>query len=525
MSKSDIKKIGIASLIMMFSVFLSRIIGLFREMVVAHIGGAGGAVDAYQIAFIIPEILNHISAGGFLSVTFIPIFSKYLVQDNEDTGWKVFSIILTVFGSLMLVLIAAGMIFTPKLIGIFAPGLTEPSLKADAVRMARIIMPAQFFFFSGGLFTAVQFAKEKFVIPALAPLIYNIGIISGGVLLGPKLGMEGFAWGVLGGAFIGNFALQYRGARQVGLRYKIKFDFFHPDLKKYILITLPLMLGLTMTFSTEFFIRFFGSFLPRGSIAGLNYGIRIVFILVGLSGQAIGVALYPYLARYGTENRMDEMNRLLNHTLRILSLVIPFSVLLMVLRHEVVLLLFQRGKFDTAATEMTSQVLIYLLVGAYAFSAQTIVTRGYYAIQNTVFPAVFGTLAVLFSIPLYLYGIKLMGVRGVALAISISAFIQVALIYGIWNRYSDNKGAKAVYGFILKMVCLSIPMGIFLEWIKTDMLSIINAATFYGSMIVVIVIGIVFAVILMTLGYLFRIEEIKMVINRLASFCSKKMFS
>jgi len=128
MSKSLYKKVSIASLIMMSSVFLSRVIGIFREAVIAHIGGATGEVDAYLIAFLIPDILNHVVASGFLSITFIPIFSHYLATNEEEKGWEAFSIILTCFGSLLLLLIIIASIFTPEFIAIVAPGIDEPAL-------------------------------------------------------------------------------------------------------------------------------------------------------------------------------------------------------------------------------------------------------------------------------------------------------------------------------------------------------------------------------------------------------------
>ncbi|UCF92098.1 MAG: murein biosynthesis integral membrane protein MurJ, partial [Desulfobacterales bacterium] len=182
MGQTLYKKVGIASLIMMTSVLLSNCIGLIREMVIAYIGGAGSAIDTYQISFLIPEILNHIVASGFLSVTFIPIFSHYMVNDEESQGWRVFSIILTCFGSILIALILISSVFASEIIAVFAPGLSDPILKARVTKMTRIVLPAQFFFFASGLFMAVQFAKERFSIPALAPILYNLGIISGGVL-------------------------------------------------------------------------------------------------------------------------------------------------------------------------------------------------------------------------------------------------------------------------------------------------------------------------------------------------------
>ncbi len=522
MNSSDYKRIGIASAIMMLSVFLSRVVGLFREMVIAYMGGAHGQVDAYQIAFIIPEILNHILASGFLSVTFIPIFSKYLIRGEEETGWDVFFMVLNTFGSILLLLCGVAMIIAPGLITILASGLKDPVLKESAVRMTRIIIPAQFFFFAGGLFAAVQFAKEKFVIPALAPLIYNVGIILGGILLSRQMGMEGFAWGALAGAGTGNFILQYWGAKKAGLRYRFKFGLLHPDVKKYVLLTLPLMLGLTMTFSTELFFKFFGSFLPRGGIAGLNYGLRVMFILVGLFGQAVGVASFPVMAQLAVKNKIYDMNRILNQTLRILSLVIPLSVLLMVLRKEVVFLLFQRGKFDASATELTSGILSYVLIGAFAFSIQTIVVRGFYAMQNTMLPAVYQTVAVLISIPIYLLGMQIMGVYGVALAVSLSASLQTLLLFYIWSKKSNNQGAGDVYRFVLKIICLSIPIGIFFEWARNEMLSWFNLETVAGNMMISIMIGGTFLGVFFILGNIFRISEIRFLYHRILTVVLKR---
>ena len=333
-------------------------------------------------------------------------------------------------------------------------GFRSQQLTAAAVRMTRIIIPAQFFFFVGGIMMAVQFAREKFLIPALAPLIYNICIIAGGVALSPWLGMEGFSWGVLMGAILGNFAIQMIGAKKVGMRFRPCFDYRHPDLRKYIFLSVPLMLGLTMTFSTEVFSRIFGSYLPEGSVASINYSLRIMYVLVGIFGQAAGVASYPFLARLLAEKKVREMTKLLDDTLRFIFLVIPFSVLLIVLRHEVVFLIFQRGRFDADATALTSNVLVFVLIGTVGFAAQTVVSRGYYASQNTLLPAVFGTVAVLASIPIFFLGMKWMGVTGVALGLSVSALLQAGLLFGMWNRYiGSSSGPQMLWSLIRGYSC------------------------------------------------------------------------
>ena len=516
MTQSLSKKVGIASLIMMTSVFLSRVIGLLREMVIAYIGGVGSQVDSYQIAFVIPEVLNHILASGFLSVTFIPIFSRYLSSGRESEGWKVFSIILNCFGCLLAVLILLAIVFAPQLVSLIAPGIDDHRTLSDAVAMTRIILPAQIFFFIGGLFMAIQFAKERFFIPALAPLLYNLGIIAGGLILGPWLGMVGFAWGVLIGAFAGNFLVQLLGARKAGVKYFYLFSLGHPDLRKYVLLTLPLMFGLTMTFSTEFFFRLFGSYLPPGSIAALNFGLRIMLILVGLFGQALGTASFPFMAKLAADNKTDEMNRLLNNALRFLALVIPFSILLMILRSEVVLMIFERGKFDASATAMTADVLAYFLIGAFAFAAYSVVVRTYFACQNTLFPAIYGSIAVIVSMPLYLLGMKLFGVDGVALAISLSGILQVTFLYVLWNRRSNNTGSSDVYWFYMKMIGFSVVIGIFLTWFNTAALGWLDSTTFTGALLRCALNAALFGAFLMTAAYGLKIKEISEFIQLLS---------
>ncbi|SLM27396.1 putative integral membrane protein MviN [Desulfamplus magnetovallimortis] len=512
---STYKKIGVASFIMMLSVFSSRIIGLAREMCIAFTGGAGGSVDAYQVAFILPEILNHVVASGFLSVTFIPIFAFYVTNNREEEGWRVFSIIFNTFGLILVILIGIAFCFTPHLVKWLAPGLTEPELFNQAVKMTRIIIPAQFFFFAGGLFMAVQFTKEKFFLPALAPLIYNIGIIVGGILLAPHIGMEGFAWGVLAGAFAGNFIIQYAGAKRVGMRILPIIDLKNPQFVKYILLTLPLMLGLTMTFSTEILLKYFGSFLSEGSIAALNYAVRVMFILVGVFGQAVGVASYPFMAKLASKGEIGELNKLLNNTLRYLCLIIPVAVLFMVLRHEIVVMLFQRGRFDSEATKLTAMVLPFIMAGTVAFAAQTVVVRGYYAMQNTWLPALLGTIAVLLSLPLFFILMKWMNAAGVALALSVSATLNTGVLFTIWNRRTKNFEATSLYLFMGKIILISCGMGIIL-WQFCHMLQVtIDNTCLKGALAVSILTGLLFFLLFVTAGFIFKIDEISVLLTKL----------
>ncbi len=502
------RKIGSASIIMMASIFLSRFMGLFREMTIAAIGGADLTVDAYRVAFILPEILNHILASGFLSVTFIPILAGYLAKKDEKQAWTTFSLIFNVFGSALILLIIVTSLFAPQIVAQLTPGRRDPQFQLMVVRMTRIILPAQFFFFCGGLLMAVQFVKERFTIPALAPLFYNAGIIGGGLLLGPYLGMEGFCWGVLIGAFIGNFALQWYGARAAGMRLHFCLDIFHPDLGRYVRLTLPLMLGLTMTFSTEIFSKFFGSFLPEGAISWVDYAMRVMLMLVAFFGQAVGVASYPFMARLAAENRINELNQVLNNTIRYLALVIPISVLFAVLRKEVVIILFQRGSFTFQDTIMTAQVLGVLLIGAVAFAAQTVVNRGFYATENTLFPAIFGSIAVVLSLPIYWFGVTLGHAMGLGAAIALSSLLQVLILFFFWNKKSRNRDSRSVYRFYFKVISATLPLGGMLYAVHYLTGLIWVRHLFLDALMRALITGTAFVLLIVIITKMFQIEEV-----------------
>lgn len=515
MTHSLKKKIGIASGILIASVFLSRVIGLLREMAVAYIGGAEASVDAYKTAFMIPDIFNHIAASGFLSVTFIPIFSIYLARKRETEGWKIFNIILNTLGVLLLLLILIGMVFMPQLIDIAARGNDDPEFHRQVVRMTRIILPAQLFHMTGGLFMAVQYSKEKFLIPALSPLVYNLGIIVGGLGLGRLIGMEGFCWGVLAGAFLGPFLLQMWGAKRVGMTYRLRLGLRHPDFVHYMKLTIPLMFGLTMMFSMEIFMKFFGNYLEPGTVAALDYAKIIMLIPAGLFGQAVGTASFPFMAHLAAENRIVEMNRLINTALRYLALVIPISILMIVVRQELVRVLLQRGRFDAHDTILTAGFLVFLLPCAFAITSYTVVVRGYYAMQNTLFPAIFITIAILCSLPFYWYGMHRFGGQGVAGAVTLSAIFQVVLLYVLWNRRTGNRESGSVYRLYLKVILISALIGIVGEWFRRWMVAGGGSIGSLHSLGICAIVGAGYCLLFFSVGYLLKIDEIRDFLRRI----------
>jgi len=456
-SSTVTRSMSIAAIIMMASVFLSRITGMLREVTLANIGGTGSEMDAYVAAFLIPELLNHFLAGGFLSVTFIPIFQKYLSAGDEAGAWRTFSNLVTVGSAAFAVFLPAAVILAPWILSFTGLKNQDPATFALTVRLTRIILPAQMFFYWGAFLMAVQYARQQFFLPALSPLCYNFGIIAGGILLAPRLGVEGFAWGVLIGAFVGNVAVQLPGALRAGMRYSLRFAPADPEFLHYVKITIPLVAGLGMTFSNEIFFRFFASFLPGGAVASANYALRTMMILVGVFGQASGVAFYPYLTKLAAEKAYGKMSELLNGMISKIALyLLPLTGIMMALAPQVILILYEHGRFTEASTRETAPILVTYLIGAFASSVSILAARPFYALQKTLLPMVISTGVSLLSIPLYIIFSKRMGASGLGLASGVAMTAQFLILYIIWGkRYGGLSAAGQEAVKLCKMLAIS----------------------------------------------------------------------
>jgi putative peptidoglycan lipid II flippase len=443
--KPLVKSLTIATFIMMGSVLLSRVAGLIREQVLAYHGGTSSDMDAYVTAFMIPELLNHFLAGGFLSITFIPIFQKHILSGDREKAWKSMSNLLSIGSIAFLAIIPLLILFTADILKIMSSFASvfgvQGNLIADSkqlsltIRLTQIILPAQILFYWGAFFSAVQMAEHKFFLPALSPLCYNFGIILGGVILGPIIGIEGFAWGVLIGAFLGNILIQLPGALQCGFRFRFRLDFSDKDFTDYIKKTVPLILGLGMVFSNEIFFRFFGSFLPEGATSSINYALRTMLIVVAVFGQASGVAFFPYLSKMAIEHQFSKMSGLLNSMLfKIALFLLPLSGIMLILSKEIISILFQRGSFNADSVTKTSILFAIYLTGTFAFSASMIISRTFYALQNTLLPMLISTPIALLSIPLYIFFGRVFHANGIAIIAVLSMTAQFLILYFIWIR-------------------------------------------------------------------------------------------
>jgi putative peptidoglycan lipid II flippase len=445
--------------IIMASVLLSRVLGFFREWTVAHQIGSNAITDAYYAAFTLPDFLNYLIAGGSLSVTFIPVFAKYVAEKQEEEGWRVFSTVVNFMGLILTALVIAGEIFAPQLVQVIAPGFS-PAEKQHVIFLTRLMLPAQICFYEGAILSAVQYAKGQFVVPSLAPLIYNIGIILGGVLLSSRIGITGFAVGVLGGSIAGNFLLQIYGARRAGANYSPSINLRHPGFRLFLKLAIPIMLALSLSFADDWIIRWFGSYLQAASITWLSYAKTLMRVPLGIVGQGIGVASFPFLAQLYSEKKFDELNRVLNATFKgLILLLVPTAALTIAQTSPLVHLVFSHTRLSEGDLEATAATLGLFSIGMFAWGAQYILARGFYATRDTITPAVVGTVMTLLNFPVYWWLVHREQHLGLALASSIGIIAYTIVLFLLLNRRTANPESGALMLFFAKIVAASAVAG------------------------------------------------------------------
>jgi putative peptidoglycan lipid II flippase len=421
----------------MAATLLSRVLGQIRDIVIAHQLGASVEADAYTAAFKIPDLLMYLVAGGALASIFIPVFKEHLQLNKPKTAWQIFSIVATVTALVAGLFVVIAEIWTPEFVRLLNPGY-DSAMVALTVPLTRIVLPAQIFFMLGGLLMGTLNARGQFLLPALAPSIYNLGIIFGAAVLYPLgLGPAGMMWGALGGAFVGNFALQVVLVARTGGRYKPSLAVLHPGAIKVWKMLLPILLGVSLPNVDQIINSYFASELPHGSQASLQYAVRLMLIPIGIFAQAMGIAILPAMSGLAAEGKRKEFRATVSQALRtILFVTVPASALLCVLATPLITLMLQSGEFTAHDTSVTAMALRFYSIGIFAWSAQAILTRGFYALQDTRTPVVSGTVMTVLFIGMNWLVVHFTswGVGGLALATSAAAILHMLVMYVFLRR-------------------------------------------------------------------------------------------
>jgi len=430
-----------AALLLAVSVMLSRVLGFVREAALADRVGAGPEMDAYRAAFQIPDLLNYFLAGGALSIAFIPMYTRVRGRDGEVAAQRLFAVVLGTVGGIAVLATLVLWWWSDALIALQFPRF-DAGTQALAAHLTRIVLPAQICFVAGGIVRAVLMARDRFAAQALAPVLYNFGIIGAGLAFSQHLGVEGFAWGALGGAIVGALLVPLADAHW-GARCKlaIRVAPLDPDLWRYLFVAAPLMLGLSLLTVDEWYERWFGALLEPGTVARLGYARQLMLAPVAVAGQAIATAALPTLSRLWSEKSIAELDATVLNTLRAgVGLAALGGAALFALAEPLVAFVYEHGRFTPADTEIVVALLRILSFAVPGWILQQISTRAFFARGDMWRPMLLATAVALLAIPLYLALGSRFGAGGVAAAGVIAISGNALLTLGYARRLHGAPG-------------------------------------------------------------------------------------
>jgi putative peptidoglycan lipid II flippase len=411
----------------MASTFLSRIIGLVRVKYIVWLFGSGMAADALNGAFVLPDMISYFLVGGAASITFVTILTRYRETGREVEGQRSLSVIVTTMCLVLGAAIGLAEIFAPWYIHWWFSGF-DTEKAALCVHLTRILLPAQLCFFAGGVFGAVLLVRKQFSVQAVAPLIYGLGTIVGGVLLVHKIGVSSLAIGTVAGAFFGPFLLNYVFARRAGTRFRPILDWRDAGLCEWVRLSLPLMVGVSLVTADSWIIAHFAS-ATSGAVSLMSYAKQLFTAPMAVLAQAAGAASMPFFASlWSQQRRFDFATQVANSVSRVAALGLLSASGMVALAAPLVELLFLGGRFSSADSRECAAYFAVFSVSMFLWSAQAIYARAFYAAGNTFIPMAAGTVVTLVSWPLYASLYHWHGAMGLAIASDFGIALQTGTI-------------------------------------------------------------------------------------------------
>lgn len=379
---------------------LSRVVGFVREIYIAWAFGATPTTDAYLAGFTIPDWVNYLVAGGTASITFVSIYTRFLAEKREEDARKTFSAIITIMTAVLTTGIILAEIYAPQLNHLMFSKFT-PEQFALCVHLTRILLPAQLFFYVGGVVSAVLLSRRMFLLPAIGPVIYNGGIILGGLLFSHRLGIASLAYGAVAGAFIGIFLINAIGAARTGVGYRLSFDFRNAAFLEWVKLSVPLMLGVSLVTADDWILRYFASG-SAGDITRLNYAKRLFQVPIAVLGQAASQASLPFFARLFGEKKFGEFAETVNASIyRMVAAALLASSFMAVAALPLIDLVYRRGQLHFADSQTTAVYFFWFSLSLAFWAAQGLYARAFYAAGNTLTPMIASSVITLASLPMY----------------------------------------------------------------------------------------------------------------------------
>lgn len=505
-----------AILVGVFSLF-SRVLGLFRDRILAGQFGAGEILDVYYSAFRVPDLIYNLLILGALSAGFIPIFSGLIkkMKGNNDfyfcysknenkEAWNLVSNILNTLIIVLLFFSIIGLIFSPQLINLITPGFS-PELKKSAVLLTRIMFFSPLFLGISSLLGGVLQSFKNFLMFSLAPIFYNLGIIAGAVFLVPILGISGLAWGVVLGSFL-HMIIQIPSVKVLGFKWKFFINLRDKNLLKIFKMMIPRTLSLAISQINLLVVTIIASTLTAGSLTVFNFANNLQSFPIGIFGISFAVAAFPALSSAAFNNK--KLIKSFSYTLRqILFFIIPSTILLITLRAQIVRVIYGSGAFSWTDTVLTIDALGFFALSLFAQATIPLLTRVFYARHNSKVPFYIGLIVVVVNIFLSLFLGKRMGVAGLALAFSLASILNFMILW-LWLYFEiGDLDQKKIINSVIKFSIAGLVAGFVVQAGKSLVWPLINMTKFLGVLIQGMFAGLLGLGIYFLLCYLMKSEE------------------
>jgi len=464
----DGHKIARAATLVMALFVLSRLLGLGRQMIIGALFGTSGNLDAYLAANRITETVFLIVAGGALGSAFIPTFAYHLAQEDPTGAWELASAVVNLTLIVMTVVVGLIALFAPPLVRtIIAPGF-DPALQELTIRLLRMMLVTPVIFGVSGIVMAALNAHQHFLLPALAPSIYNLSIIGGAVILGPRLGVAGMAVGVVLGSAL-HLLVQVPQLIRYGALYVPALGLRNPSVREVGRLMGPRVLGTAVAQLNLVINNSLATRMGEGAVSAISFAWMLMLLPQGVFAQAIGTAAFPTFAEQAARREHKKMQQALCATLRgIFFLSIPATVGLIAVGKPVVRLLFERGAFESASTNAVAWALTFFALGLVGHAGLEIVARAFYALHDTFTPVWVGgvtmglNVALSLTLPTLFASANLQPFGGLALANSMATLLEFTVLLVLIRRRLNGIQGQRMGRAILKSGLATLVMWVVL---------------------------------------------------------------
>ena len=498
--------------ILMITMMLCRVLGFVRDIVITGSFSFGMETDAYYAAFTIPDLIYYALVGGALSSAFIPVFTSFLAKNQEEDGFIMANSILNLVSIAALVLIGLGLVFTPQLVRMLVQ-FTDESFELT-VLLTRVMFAQSFFMCLAGISQGILQSYKEFVTPAMGAVVYNIVIIAVGFVLSRFLGIMGFSLGVVIGAFL-NLAMQIVMMKKMGFSFRVmKIDLTHPGVKQFFALLLPVLLGLSVNELNLLVSQYLGSGLGEGVLSSLKNAQRIMMLPVGIFAASIGLSMFPTMTEHMARGEVEDYKKTLTMGLRtILFITLPATVGLMALSYPIVRAMYLQFAVTEHSIQVISTILIFYCFGIVGYSAQQILNRGFYAIQDTKSPVSINIFILLTNIVLSFLLVGPFGYRGLAFAYSASGLLSMVVLAVFLRKKIGRFGGKALVQSAMKTAAASLVMGIAVVLVANGLEQVLDTSM---KLMQVIQVGVgigVGVVVFAGMAFAMRMEEANQVLR------------